>query len=380
MLYFSMLGFFLMFSFVSKRNEVKKLYLFSMVTLLLIAMLRFGLGTDYFTYYAYYDVCNASSVADLTLKNYILSQVEPLYFLCQFIFKFCHLSYEVFVAFCAMVAIIFTYRAILNISKAPLLSLFIFFANYYLIEVQNMVRQGMAMALFLFALSEWIQTKKTKRYLFIILVACGFHFSAIICFFVPFITTFPQRWFFNYVSISVLCIFSLAIGFVVPKILIMIISKIFPRYAYYKMGSFNILAAGLRLVELFLVVLLRDKAKKTETDLLLYKLFILGIFLSLMCMTMDVLTRLTEHLLFIEILLIPNLLVDCGKNKKTIMLPVFLLLYSFLFTKDVNSFSKQGNFLSCTEIYEYPYVTVFNKDRIKEIRPEKDWARYFRSW
>lgn len=377
MLYFSILGVLIILLFVENRNEIKKIFFFFYCILFFLSIFRFGLGTDYFNYYILYESFPFNSFSDFSFKRYVVYGIEPIYCLLEALFKFFKSPFELFISFCSFLSLLCVYKAFMKLSKSFVFTIFIFFTNYFLIAIWSMVRQGVAMSIFLYALTDLLINKNRKKYFLLIFIACGFHFSAFICFFVPLVLRFPKKIFTNYKYIVLFTILSICVGFILPKIIILLVSMIFPRYASYTSDGYNILGIGLRLLELTLIVSLRNKIKNDEVDKNIYKLFVFGLYISFMCMTISVLTRLTEYFLFLEIILIPNAVVKLTKYNRRIYICLFILLYSFLFFKDIRSFSQQGSFISCTKVYEYPYVSVFNKNKIKAIRPNYSLYGYF---
>ena len=67
-----------------------------------------------------------------------------------------------------------------------------------------------------------------------------------------------------------------------------------------------------------MLISLSKQAEKNDITKSLYKIFIFGIYLSFLCLNMSVLTRLTEYFLFIEVLLVPNLIFLASKNKRKV--------------------------------------------------------------
>ena len=83
-----------------------------------------------------------------------------------------------FLAF-ALLTSFFFIKTIIQESEIPELSIFLFFTLGYYFSSMNVVRQYVAVAI-LFWASKYIWEKKWKKFLFFIIVATGFHTSAII--------------------------------------------------------------------------------------------------------------------------------------------------------------------------------------------------------
>src|SRR5574344_1273787 len=102
MVYYCFLFMYIILSYITNLKENKKMLFISLFMLIVFASLRFGLGTDYFNYYRYYNSVIGNSIKSLQPKYFLLSQVEPLYYLFEFIFNSLNLSYEFFIAFCSI--------------------------------------------------------------------------------------------------------------------------------------------------------------------------------------------------------------------------------------------------------------------------------------
>ena len=158
-------------------DENKKLILLVLtaVPLILLATLRYNVGTDYFAY-----IKNAANIQDLfSLKLiFVYYSKEPLYVI------FTYLGMALFHSFVGAVyvySLIFVFFIIEGIryykDKISItLSLFIFCMSYYLIFF-NATRQMIALAIVFFA-SRYLVEKKLWKYIFWIIIAGLFHKTA----------------------------------------------------------------------------------------------------------------------------------------------------------------------------------------------------------
>jgi hypothetical protein len=187
-----------------------------------------------------------------------------------------------------------------------------------------------------------------------------------------------SRLFRNLQFIIIAILVSLALSLIVPRIIRTIVAIIYPRYISYLQFKISIGSIGLRLLEILLILPLIKHKKIANIDNDCYKLFIFGMLLYFIVASVDILSRITEYFLFFEIILMPNLMTYSKTGYRQIFRFLFCSLYFILFCKDINSFSDQGNFIGYKEIYNYPYITIFNKDKILEVRPQiGNVSRYF---
>jgi len=112
--------------------------------LLLMAIFRFGSGTDYFSYsYVYYLVSDHSIFKVFSQ----LKDKEIGFKLFMFIFRFLGLNYEVFVAVAAIVMVYFVYRWIDDNTDEVSYSYLVYYSMFYLVWMLSSLRQGMVLTL-----------------------------------------------------------------------------------------------------------------------------------------------------------------------------------------------------------------------------------------
>jgi hypothetical protein len=368
----------LFFSPITKKSEGFVLFVACYFLLLLVATLRFGIGTDYFNYYTIFSRFPAT-FSGITLKEFIGYQVEPGFLAVGILLKSLGMPFTYLIAICAFMAITLILYTIQNNSRQKMLSVFIFFANYYMVYIESALRQGIALGIFIYALYDFLKNKSKRKYYILILLGSVFHLSIIIALCVPIIVRIPLKTILNPIFLFCLAIISLSFSLVLPRFVIFLISHIFPRYdSYNDLFDINIMPIGLRLLELILVYILakRNYNKFNQREIACVKIFIFGCLFYFSISSMSILSRLTEYFMFIEIILIPNIVSTLKTHENKSFRVVFSCLFMFLFFKDLNSFSYQGNFRS-HRIIDYPYITIFNKDAIREIRPHSSYSSYF---
>jgi hypothetical protein len=378
MLYISFLFFLLYFSPVTKKNEASIFVVVCYLCLLLVAGFRFGIGTDYFNYYNMFSYFPAS-FPDLAPQKFITFQVEPGFLITCVFLKSLNLPFTCLIAFCAFVSISLILCTIQRNSMQKIFSIFIFFANYYMVYIENLLRQGVAMGIFIYALYDFLQNKSSKKYCILILIGCTFHITVILTLCVPLIVRISLRTILNPIFLFCFTLLTLAFSFILSYLIVFLLSRIFSRYGNYgRQIDINIMAIFLRLLEMILVYILTKRTyhKLDQREIMCAKIFIVGCLFYFSLSSIKIFSRLTEYFMFIEIILIPNILFNLRTNENKTFKILFSCLFIVLFFKDLDSFSYQGNFRS-HRIIDYPYVTIFNKDTIKNIRPSDSYSRYF---
>jgi hypothetical protein len=369
---------FLIFSPISNKNETKYFVIFSYFVLLLFASFRFGIGTDYFSYYRIFSLLpdNFSDISLLQIVSFSLF-VEPGFSLLMILFKSLNLSFSYFIALCSFISLSLSLYTIQKYSINRLLSLFIFFANYYMIYIESALRQGIAMTIFLYAFYDFIYTKRKVNYYLLILAGMTIHVSIVITLCVPFIMKIHKNIFRNPIIIIIMAMMALASSIFMPRVFGFIFS-IFSKKSYFNRSlSLNIFPISLRILEMILVYILfrKNYLMLSDREIMAVKVYISGVYIYLTISSVGQ-SRVSEYFTFIEIILIPNLLSYLKIKPRLVYYTVFLSLFVILFYKDMYSFIDQRK-LKSNRIIDYQYVTIFNKEKIKEIQLNLPKERFY---
>jgi len=372
MAYILLLGSVIFISPITKKQETKNIVLLFYIFLLFFACTRFGIGTDYFNYYTIY-TRSPKNFNSLTLLKLLFLEVEPGFAFIIILFKSLNLSYVQFIAFCSFIPLTLIFYTIQKYSINKAFSLFLFIANYYIVYIESALRQGIAMSIFLYAILCFISTKRIIKYLFLILIGISFHVSLIVALFIPIILKFNKKLFLNKYSVIILSIIAFAAGIVFFRSIVSII----PRANNYIGGDNNYSAMILRSLNIILVLYIYKKVNNnlSQTEISLLKIYIFGNILYFFVCPISLFSRLTEYFIFLEIILVPCMIKYLCKGKY-FALAVYILLFSFLFIKDIDSFLYQRDYYSKNILY-YKHVTVFNKEEISNEIPRGEYAKYF---
>ena len=140
--------------------------LFPILLFAIIFGLRYNVGADHLRY----------------LDNYNLGESQGN----EYIFRFLTLllsknnfHFTIYFSLCAFIQIFFIYFTFKNEKTIILYIIFILFAGRYFIDWMNIIRQSIAFCIFVYS-TIFIKEKKIFSYLFFIMIAVGFHKSAII--------------------------------------------------------------------------------------------------------------------------------------------------------------------------------------------------------
>jgi hypothetical protein len=377
--YTLIIGSFIIFSPISKKNETKVFVICAYIVLSVFASIRFGMGTDYFSYYRYFSFLpdNFSNISFLQIISFSFF-VEPGFYLLVILFKTLNLSFSYFIAFFAFLSLGFTLYTIQKYSKNKNISLLIFFANYYMVYMESALRQGIAMAIFIYAFYDFITKRKKIKYFLLILIAMTFHVSVFITMCIPFIITINTKLFLNPIFLVIMTMLALMSSIFIPKILGFLISLFYKRVGYFDGDyKFNIFPIGLRILEMILIYTIFKKTHQVLSiqEKIAIKFYMTGMFIYFSIASIGI-SRLSEYFIFIEIILIPNLLSSLKTKSRYVYHFIFACIFTILFFKDINASMYQQNYVS-KRIIDYQYVTIFNKEEIKKVTPSSSSKQYF---
>lgn len=159
---------------IRTQNDIlinKVTWAFPILILALILGCRYGVGVDYFNYEQLYFSQERHSVFDSNANEYIFGSIFSVcynlgvpYFIVQIILNF--------------IFFFFLYKTFEKKKNIfPWIIVFFFFTGLLFLYL-NIQRQGIALAILLYSI-QYIEKKRFVRFLFYLLLAIGFHMSAV---------------------------------------------------------------------------------------------------------------------------------------------------------------------------------------------------------
>lgn len=360
---------------LTKKKDMQFFFFIFVIFLVIFASLRYGSGTDYFTYSFIY----RHFAIDWSDYKFYMQSVEPGYAFLNIFFNKLNVSFQLFLAIVSACTFCILYKTIKVNSKNLILSLLIFYLNYYVPYFSNQYRQAFAIIFGLAAVCNYINKQKKCFILQIICIAFIFHFSALILLLIPvFDKIFSDKFIFSNIKVILFTFFCFVLSFLSPFLLTFVFNKlnltIISKLLYYtKSANLNLMPILTRIVFVFIVLLFFHNAvKNSDSNILkkMYRIYIYSLFLYMLFSQFSIFSRFSDYYTFIEILLVPNLLDMVSKKiytDKKMLRICFLILYSVLFVKDLDDATVQGNYMDRGAM-NYPYITVFNKDEIFNYR------------
>ncbi|MEZ4358516.1 MAG: EpsG family protein [Eubacteriales bacterium] len=174
-MYFIILALGLILSAINDKKHIS--FKLLVLILLVFAFLRYGVGTDYFSYNFLYDRLNPSLFLELTQG---VDNQEIGFRLFGSLLKGIGFSYQFYLIIIAFINIFFISLTCSKYSKNPTFSLLIYYSFYYLVWTFSGLRQGIVIAIGVYYLLEYIQKNKHLRFLLIVLLLTTIHLSALI--------------------------------------------------------------------------------------------------------------------------------------------------------------------------------------------------------
>lgn len=353
----------------NKGHVSDKLFKACWLLMTLVLCFRFGQGTDYFGYWWNFSSVEASG-------SYFVNQLghgELGWYMLSLLFVKVGLPFPFFVGFIALVSMVLIYIAINKHAKNKILCLLIFYPEAYLTYCCSGMRQGIVLCFFLAFMIDMLLKKQYIRYYVFSFLMMQFHAASIVLFVVPFFLQMKIKespmW---YILAPLFSVVLYASGFVAS----MTFSA--SSNSTYAESGFSFLGFLLRVV-LFLIIYRMYKEGVDKKIDLMFNIYHCGFLVYLALFLAAMLSqRLTVPLKSVEILLIPLLLYSNPTYKERSIRsykPQFaglafsiILISVVMYTKNLNSYIKQGGYPESTTIFNYPYVTVFNQQEIYKYR------------
>jgi len=335
----------------SKNNQIIFLSLTFLIPFFFLAI-RYNIGTDYPNYVMYFKKI-ASGME--TIK-------EPGYeFINKYIADFGFDVQWVFIFF-GFFTFYFAYKAFPKDGFA--MSIFLFIAIFYLYEGYSAIRQGLAVAIMLYA-TKYIYEKNFFKYFLFILLAMSFHLMTAITLLLLY--PFVNKKFNKYTLMLIITImFILIYYFNFSTKLMEFTGMLFPKYAWY-LNSKYVLGASvsyglagplIKISIILLIIFNKDSIIKKYPIANIYINFtVIYIISYILHLKMSIFGR-VEHIFILYMILSLVFFLKIFKKKtRFIILTLIGLFYYLMFIRYIVN----GTFETDNSVHIAPYQTIFNK-------------------
>lgn len=347
--------------------------------LTLFTVLRYGQGSDYFNYI--YLINSEAQLFEkfLTFEDFSLTKEIGFSFISYVFVNKLNLPAELLIAIFSGLSFLFSSKFILTYSKKPIFSLFLFYCTFYLIYPFSAIRQALVVSVFLCYMVPLLHNRNYIKYYIILYFLYTIHYSAIILVILPFVINKESLRIFElrrFILISI-CFLLIGVGLSTLFTKIFFFSSLLSRKLEgYQGENFDIVSLGLRIFLAYLIFPLHKYYKKNTINYSLYQLYLVGFLIYLIFIFSPLISsRLSVYMRYLEfVLLVDVIRFQVGRyfslQRKVNLNTYFLVIIvaSILYVKNINSFIQQGSYVNQINFFNYPYVSVLNKDEIFKIR------------
>lgn len=300
----------------TKYRRVYYVYaILSVLPFMLVSAVRYKVGTDWPIYDEYFYAINKGTN----------SFREPLFnLLNRIIYLFTDNSQFLFIAV-AIITLSFTFVAIYQQSRYIPFSIIVYFLSTIYFNSLNQMRQAIAMSIFLYA-SKYLWTRNWKKYMLWMLVAIGFHISALI--YIP--IYFLYRWKAE-IKKHIVLFGIVLVAMPILKVVIVAVLKLTP-YAWYFDSAYSendFFVAGF-IISLLILVFMEyyNYIGNTEDDKTVH--FMVNMqwlsVVSLLCTAfIPQVSRISSALEIITIIAIPRIILFERKRNQRIIVYCFIV-------------------------------------------------------
>ncbi|WP_391203011.1 EpsG family protein [Psychrobacillus sp. L4] len=349
----------LLIGFIFQLFNKKILFWIFSIILVLLAVLRYGIGLDFFAYEYLYLRLNPSILDEI---RFGLDNQEAGFRALGSIMKNIGLSYQQYLGAYSIITILYMSKICNKYSNNPTLSLLLFFCFYYLTWTFSGIRQGATIAIGLFYLLECIEKNKTIKFVFIVILLSFIHSSAIVLLLLYFLSRIDiDKNKLIKLSVASITLSLIPSGFIISKLTwLPFYSRIFPYLnTEITLNLFDF--AGICRI-LFLIVALTyydQYCKQSDISKKIINMYILS-FIMYFLLQFSELTaaRLGIYGKFLDIIILANILYlyKLSINRLIYILGILFLCFMYL-SKESAEIKK----VIITDSLITPYVNVFNK-------------------
>lgn len=366
-----------------KRNEKNEWILYGIIAVFFL--IRFSIGQDTEGYSWMFHILD-SPLGDLSshmMRN-------PGYTFLNYLVKITFGEFRYFVLLSNLIILGLCSYTVYKHSRNSLFSLLLFVGSGMLeVYYGSGMKQGLAMAVYLFAFYEFLPKKKYLWYIIFILAAASFQEVALILLIVPLLERFADRFAKNPYRITLIVSFiAWCLSWLINKYAIRLEYMITEQtgyapvwthlLAYFHRRSFSYAGSAMEIVFLLGVMLMCYFADKSRWDRFRWMeimTFVYSCVLYYLFAGYSIMSRASDLIQIIQLIMIPNLLSEIpGMRKKLAAAAAVFAVNAVLLYTDIS--------VKCTQVSEngrlditvakFPYITVFEKARIDALFPEEN--------
>lgn len=361
---------------IMKPKLDKTSYMISFGVMTLFLGLRFGQGTDYPGYMCIYEFADMAFDPEFGFLAYYRNVHSEIGWKCLMVlFKATKVEFWVVTL---LIALVTMWNIHLGISRFCLkyktLTLLLLYPTIYLTYYFSGMRQGLAMTIFYGVLLGKLLDKKYIQYVIGVILISTIHSASLCYLIIPIIITINKKIFVFGIMISVLLSFAMTFS-PTRELVKNIATTIGASSDYFTMYSISWLSLAERTIMLGIILLLvyqcRHNEKLMERIHPLLRIYIVG-FLIYLCMMTNtfVSSRLAIMFKMAEVFLFPIIFEGLQNKLRNYCFIVLLSISTIMTYKNINSCVEQWNYFNGINGWNYPYVSIFNRQDILKYRKE----------
>lgn len=350
-------------------------YYIGFFVLTVFLCLRFGQGTDYPSYWSIYQHAEVALEQGMGFwKYWCMTGGEIGWHLFMVLFKALHMDYRFVIVIVSVIMMLCTHKSIVRFCPIyKTMSLVLLYPTIYLTYYFSGLRQGLSMAVFFGILFGFLLDKKIVRYIIGVILLATIHLASLIYLIVPIALCLKKRVYIFGTIASIL--FAVCMYWEPLRNVVIYIAGHFGKAAnYFGAVSISIFSLLERIGMMIIILLLwwrstKDNNKNNEVKESILKIYYMG-FLIYICLCTNplVASRLAIMFKMAEFILIPMLLEDVEDIVRKGCMLLLCAVCGLMMYKNMNSYAAQGNYRQGISGWNYPYVTVFNYEKILDYR------------
>ena len=327
-------------TYINNKNSAKlsfPIYIFGLLSICIISGIRYGIGTDYFSYRNIHSLLGHTSFHDYFVKHFIENDfdysIEIGYYLLNRFFFF---DYHVMLVFIEIIILFFVYKGIkiLRTSQEYIFATFIYLTSQFIYSM-NGIRFAIAISI-IFAGFKHIINKKPLYFSLYVLLACCFHKTALVCISFYFLKPIANKKISKLRDILLFIFIVLFIFFMGSMMEILknvpFFNKYFIAYVFRNQKTFSIMILFHIIPVLFPILLFGKQCLKKEDFKVLFRIYLLEFPFRVAGLINTWITRMVRYPQMAEIILIPILLTNIkDKRNKSLLIVYYILWYIFEF-------------------------------------------------
>jgi hypothetical protein len=231
------------------------------------------------------------------------------------------------------------------------------------------VRQGIVIAVFLGIMVDYIKEKKWIKYIIASAILMFFHSAAFTLLIIPIILKFKLK------TLYIINVAAFGVGFIMTNASVASLLSRVPivggQLANYIQPSISWISLAERIISFLIICFLfyyktNKDVSKSMSDFM--KIYSMGMAIYFVFMAFPLISsRIMVFFKIFEIILLPGLLSRRMKIRPIIAF-VVIAISVVMFYKNMDSYILQGEYFANIGVFDYPYISIFNKDDIWKYR------------